>query len=228
MSYSIDGHLRPGSISGRGTMRVGADAGAGELEVEFAERPLGWDPRTIVLMCCSRAVGMPAREDGGAASLLRISGGRTTIGIDLPNFPRRAALTDESGQLRAEVSAASRTDLADQQPYDCSTVIGGFSRMEPGDDGLAVVESVTGVMQQSGPRLVTVTTTYQVRTEQGELLTGTTFYPHYLPNPQAALAGPQAFSLDVEELTWDGRTMYARARACVAQLHAVFPTMAAV
>lgn len=97
-------------------MRVGADDGAGELEVEFAERPVGWDPRTIVLMCCSRAVGVPAREDDGAASLLRVSGGKTTIGIDLPNFPRRAALTDESGQLRAEVSASSRTDLADQQP----------------------------------------------------------------------------------------------------------------
>lgn len=227
VKYAIDGALSNGEISGTGVIRVGADAGVGELEVQFDQRPTGWDPRTLVLMCCSRAVGMSARESAGATSLLSASGGVTTIGVDLPALPRRAALTDERGKLRAEVSASSRTDWASSQPYDLSTVLDGFSRMEPGHSGLASVDSVTGVMLQSGTYLLTVTTSYQVRTEEDEQLFGTTFYPHYLPAPHATLARPQAFSLDVEELSWDGRTMCARTRAEVAPLRAEQPVVTA-
>jgi hypothetical protein len=55
------------NINGRSLLGLGAGktdpaTGVSEMEISFEKLPDGWDPRTIVLMCCDRAVVMASRE----------------------------------------------------------------------------------------------------------------------------------------------------------------------
>jgi hypothetical protein len=60
------------------------------MEISFEKLPDGWDPRTIVLMCCDRAVVMASRETDGAVCMYRASGGYLNHTCALaPGSPRR-------------------------------------------------------------------------------------------------------------------------------------------
>lgn len=226
-SYSIVGNLEGSPIEGHGVIRADPHQGLGEIEVKFQKRPRLWDPRTIVLCCCSRAIGAPARQSYGAASLLDLSGGFITIGEDLQGVCRRASIVDDEGLLRAEISATSLTNLSGDNPYDRSRVVGGFSRMEPGASGVAAIETVSGIMLQCSPHLVTLTTTYDIVCEDGSTLHGTTYYPHFLPRPVGTMVAPQHFELQVEELSFDNETMFARTYASVTPIAMAFASLLA-
>ncbi len=53
--YCIEGHVNGRHVLGTGTGRIDTASGVSEMEVTFERITEGWDPRTIVLMCCDRA-----------------------------------------------------------------------------------------------------------------------------------------------------------------------------
>jgi hypothetical protein len=189
------------------------------LEVSFELLPEGWDPRTIVLMCCDRAVVMASREAGGAVGMFRASGGYLTIGRDLVNSHRWGMMRDIDGLIMVDVRASSVTDFRDDAGrYDHSRIEGGVSHLRRGANGIAQVRPFTGVMVQAGPRLVTVSTNYEAVLEDGSTLYGTTFYPHYLPHQEVELRGVQLLSVVSVDQEFDGRRLWVRTVSAVSPL----------
>jgi len=209
-AYRIEGHINGRNILGTGVGTIDPGAGVSEMEVHFDRLPDGWDPRTIVLMCCDRAMVMASREDGGAVGMLRASAGHLTIGRDLVNGLRWGMMRDEAGQVMVDVRASSETDLRGDQPFDSSRVEGGISHLRRGVNGIVRIAPFSGVMMQAGPRLVTVTTSYEALLEDGTTLYGSTYYPHYLPAQAVTLPTVQMLHIDAIEQEFDGRNLYSR------------------
>jgi hypothetical protein len=179
--YRIDGHINGRPVLGIGSGRTDPMSGTSEMEVRFEALAEDWDPRTIVLMCCDRATIMASREDEGALGMYRASGGRVTIGRHLIGVNRWGVMRDAEGRVMVDVRASSETDFQTERRFDHSTIEGGVSRLAPGRNGISQVLGVQGVMMQAGPKVVTVTTSYEALLEDCTTLYGTTFYPHFLP-----------------------------------------------
>ncbi|MGH4017295.1 MAG: hypothetical protein ACRDSL_25895 [Pseudonocardiaceae bacterium] len=60
--YRIEGHVNGRHVLGRGSGQIDPSTGVSEMDVRFERMAEGWDPRTIVLMCCDRALIMAAQE----------------------------------------------------------------------------------------------------------------------------------------------------------------------
>lgn len=211
--YSIDGYVNGQHILGRGTGRIDPYAGTSEMEVDFEKIPDGWDPRTIVLMCCDRALVMGAKEEPGTVGMHRASGGVLSIGRDLPGNGRDGVMRTADGTLVAHVQATSATDLRGSRPADSSRVEGGFSRLQRGVNGIKRIAPFDGLMMQAGPRLVVVTTRYTAELEDGSLIYGTTNYPHYLPEQEAEIPYYQILRVESVEQELDGNRLYSRVEA---------------
>ena len=218
--YRIEGNINGRPVLGLGTGRTDPASGVSEMEVHFEYLAEGWDPRTIVLMCCDRATVMASREIGSAVGMYRASGGYMTIGRDLVNAFRRGLMRDEAGTIMVDVQASSVTDFRHETRYDSSRIEGGISHLRRGVNGIAEVKPFRGVMMQAGPRLVTVTTSYEALLEDGSTLYGTTFYPHFLPEQQAQVPGFQTLSVTSVEQEFDGRNLWVRTTSEVSPLSA--------
>lgn len=216
-SYRIEGNINGRVLLGIGVGKTNPATGVSEMEVYFEQLPIGWDPRTIVLMCCDRATVMASREKNGAVGMYRASGGYMTIGRHLVNGLRWGMMRDAEGQVMVDVRASSETDFRDNHPFDNSRVEGGVSHIKRGVNGIAEVRPFSGVMMQAGPKLVTVTTNYEAVLEDGSTLFGTTFYPHYLPEQRVELPAIQLLSVSVEQ-EFDGRYLRVRTESEVSVL----------
>lgn len=216
--YCIDGHVNGRHVFGTGCGRIDPDEGLSEMEVRSERIADGWDPRTIVLMCCSRANVLAAREDGGAVGLLRASGGYLTIGRDLL-APRWGVLHEADGTILADVRATSETDFRGGTPsYDHSRLEGGISHVRPGTSGVAAVRPFDGTMMHAGPGVVIVTTRYEVTLESGETAYGVTHYPHFLPEQRFGLRGIQLLRVVSVEQELCGSRLWTRVRSSVTPL----------
>ncbi len=154
--YSVEGFVNERFVNGHGTGKIDPKTGTSEMEVTFTSLPDGWDPRTIVLMCCDRALVMASREVGGATSIRRASGGWLSIGRHLHDGGRDSVMYDDAGQILARVRATSETDFRGTTRFDRSRIEAGVSHLRPGRNGIAEIPAFDGVMMQAGPRLVTV------------------------------------------------------------------------
>jgi hypothetical protein len=218
--YRIEGNINGRNVLGLGAGRTDPTTGVSEMEVRFEKLPDGWDPRTIVLMCCDRATVMASRETPGAIGMYRASSGYMTIGRDLVNANRWGVMRDADGQIMVDVRASSVTDFRHESRYDHSRIEGGISHLHHGVNGIAEVRPFTGVMVQAGPKLITVTTSYEAVLEDGTTLYGTTFYPHYLPTQQVELTGLQLLSILSVRQEFDGRRLWVRTESEVTPLAA--------
>ncbi|MGH3871780.1 MAG: hypothetical protein ACRDSR_09770 [Pseudonocardiaceae bacterium] len=216
--YRIAGNINGRLLLGIGAGHMDPTNGVSEMEVRFEKLPDGWDPRTIVLMCCDRATVMASQERDGAIGMYRASGGYLTIGRDLVNGLRWGMMRDRNGQVMVDVRASSVTDFRHIGRYDHSRVEGGISHLRRGVNGIAQVRPFTGVMTQAGPNLITVTTTYEAILEDGSTLYGTTFYPHWLPEQRVVLPGPQLLSVRQIDQDFDGHRLLARTESDVSPL----------
>ncbi len=216
--YRIEGNINGRSLLGLGAGATDPATGVSEMEVGFEKIPDGWDPRTIVLMCCDRAVVMASRETDGAVGMYRASAGYLTIGRDLVNGLRWGIMRDRDGLVMVDVRASSVTDFRHDSRYDHSRIEGGVSHLRRGVNGIADVRPFEGVMVQAGPRLITVTTNYEAVLEDGSTLYGTTFYPHYLPHQAVELPGMQLLSVRSVEQDFDGKRLWVRTQSEVSPL----------
>ncbi|GAA3727936.1 hypothetical protein HDA32_000264 [Spinactinospora alkalitolerans] len=216
--YRIEGDINSRAVLGVGSGYTDPVAGTSEMEVRFERLPSGWDPRTIVLMCCERATVTCSRESDGAVGMFQASGGYLTIGRDLVKVERRGTMRNAEGQIMVDVHASSVTDFRGEHRYDHSRIEGGTSHIHYGENGIAEVRPFTGVMMQAGPNLITVTTSYEAVLEDDSTLYGTTFYPHYLPQQRVQLPGLQLLSLVSIEQEFDGRTLWVRTESEVTPL----------
>jgi hypothetical protein len=189
------------------------------MSVTFEQVPDGWDPRTIVLMCCDRALIMAAQETVGTVGMLRASGGLLSIGRDLPGNDRESFIRDANGKTMAHVRASSATDLRPESRYDHSRIEGGFSSFRPGVNGIAHVPAFDGVMMQAGPSLIVVTTRFAVELEDGSTVYGTTNYPHYLPQQVVELPYYQLLRVESVKQDFDGKDLYSRVATRVLPLN---------
>lgn len=217
VAYQIDGRIGDQLVDGRGAATIDVGKGSTLLDVEFRSRPAGWDPKTIILCCCSCTLALPARQLSGARNLLALSGGEVSIGHELPGALRSAVVVGEGGGLLAQVSASSRTNIAIESPFDHSTIEGGYCDMEPGQRGIDQFLGVNGLMIPVGPQLVNVVTVYQIRLEDGSFAHGTTTYPYFLPKPVAALDAAQSFELRVADCTFQGNVLRALVETTVSK-----------
>jgi hypothetical protein len=218
--YAIEGFVNERFVSGHGTGKIDPETGVSEMEVAFTSLPDGWDPRTIVLMCCDRALVMASREVAGAVSLRRASGGWLSIGRHLHDGGRDSVMYDDAGQILAHVRATSETDFRGAKRFDRSRIEVGVSHLRPGRNGIAEIPAFDGVMMQAGPRLVTVSTRFSATLEDGTAMYGRTFYPHYLPSQ--AVPVPYYQILRVESVTQelDRNRLYSRVVSSVLPLGA--------
>jgi hypothetical protein len=152
--YRIEGNINGRSLLGLGAGKTDPATGVSEMEISFEKLPDGWDPRTIVLMCCDRAVVMAARETDGAVCMYRASGGYLTIGRDLVNGLRWGIMRDRDGLVMVDVRASSVTDFRHDSHYDHSRVEGGVSHLRRGVNGIANVRSFEGVTCKAAPGLL--------------------------------------------------------------------------
>lgn len=116
-------------------------------------------------------------------------------------------MRDPDGLVMVDVRASSVTDFRHDSRYDHSRVEGGVSHLRRGVNGIAEVRPFEGVMVQSGPKLITVTTSYEAVLEDGSTLYGTTFYPHYLPHQAVELPGMQLLSILSVQQDFDGKRL---------------------
>jgi hypothetical protein len=216
--YRIEGNINGRRVLGIGTGHTDPSTGVSEMDVRFDTLPDGWDPRTIVLMCCDRATVMASRETLGAVGMFTASGGYLTIGRDLVNANRWGVMRDAEGQIMVDVRASSVTDFREATRYDHSRIEGGISHLRRGVNGIAEVRPFTGVMMQAGPNLITVTTSYEAVLEDGTVLHGTTFYPHYLPDQKTVLPGLQLLSVLSVQQEFDGHHLWVRTESQVSPL----------
>ncbi len=223
--YRIRGHVNGRTITGRGAGAIDTDTGTSEMEVDFSRMADSWDPRTIVLMCCDRALVMAAREAAGAVGMYRASGGYLTIGDDLAGANRESIMHTGDGRVMAHVRASSITDFRGGEPFDHSQVDGGISHLRRGINGIHRVPAFEGIMMQAGPGLVVVTTSYRAELEDGSTVYGSTHYPHYLPCQRNQLLGYQLLRVESVSQELDGCHLHSRVQAQVLALPpAVGPT----
>jgi hypothetical protein len=208
--YRIEGNVNERSLLGIGAGFADPATGVSEVEVRFEQIPAGWDPRTIVLMCCCRSLVMASRESGGAVGMYRASGGYMTIGRHLINGGRESMIRDGDGQVMAHARASSESDYRGDNPHDHSRVEHAVSHLHPGVNGVAHIMPFTGVMMQAGPKLVTLTTSYEVELEDGSTVHGATYYPHYLPEQQVELPSVQLLSVLSVQQEFDGKRLWMR------------------
>lgn len=208
--YRIEGHVNGRHVYGHGTGTIDPSAGTSEMDVEFTEMAAGWDPRSIVLMCCDRALIMAAQETEGTVGMYRASGGVLSIGGHLPGNGRDGVMRNAAGDLMAHVQATSTTDFTADEPYDRSRIEGGFSHLKRGTNGIKRIRPFDGLMMQAGPNLVVVTTRYTAELEDGTLLYGTTNYPHYLPSQQVEIPYYQLVRVESVEQELNGNRLHSK------------------
>jgi len=165
--YWIEGHVNSRHVSGRGTGLIDLTSGVSEMEVTFERIADGWDPRTIVLMCCDRALIMAAQETPGAVGMLRASGGYLSIGRHLAGNGRDSVMRTAEGEIMAHVRATSMTDFRTDNAFDHSRIEGGLSHLRRGINGIKHIPAFDGIMMQAGPNLVVVTTRFTAELEDG-------------------------------------------------------------
>lgn len=206
--YRIDGHVNGRHVLGTGTGRIDPTTGVSEMDVEFDRMADGWDPRTIVLMCCDRALIMAAQETPGTVGMYRASGGVLSIGRHLPGNRRASVMRTGNGEVMAHVQAESTTDLRGAEPFDHSRIEGGFSHLRRGVNGISHIPAFDGVMMQAGPNLVVVTTRFTAELEDGTVLHGSTTYPHYLPEQGIEIPGYQVVRVSSVEQELRGNHLH--------------------
>jgi hypothetical protein len=216
--YLLKGSINNGSVVGEGSGNVVPKDGISEMEVFFDSLASGWDPRTIVLMCCSRAFAMGAYEHGSSTNLLSAANGYVTIGRHLEKVYRRAILRDSDGKIYADIEASSETDLRGNQGFDESRIENGYSLLHPGVSGIAEILPFSGVMMQAGPSVVNIMVNYQVLTEDNKTLYGFTFYPHYLPEQVRNISKPQFFEVEIVDQQFENNRLYVKTYASVSEL----------
>ncbi|WP_322761911.1 hypothetical protein [Frankia sp. Cr2] len=223
--YSVEGFVNERFVNGHGTGKIDPKTGTSEMEVTFTSLPDGWDPRTIVLMCCDRALVMASREVGGATSIRRASGGWLSIGRHLHDGGRDSVMYDDAGQILARVRATSETDFRGTTRFDRSRIEAGVSHLRPGRNGIAEIPAFDGVMMQAGPRLVTVSTRFSATLEDGTAMYGRTFYPHYLPAQAAPVPYYQILRVESVTQELDGNRLYSRVVSSVLRSNSCRPPL---
>lgn len=206
--YRIDGHINGRHVLGIGAGSIDPGSGTCELEVDFAQLPEGWDPRTIPLLGCDRSLLMSPVEHGGAVGIDRASRGHVTIGRDLVDAMRSGTMRDDAGQIVVSARGTSITDFGNDRRYDSARIEGGVSHLRPGENGIARIRSLTGVMLQTGPGVIAVTTSYEVLLEDGSVLHGVTYDPHRLPFQEVELPTVQRLRVNVVEQELDGARLW--------------------
>jgi hypothetical protein len=220
--YRIEGHVNGRALAGTGVGAVDPHSGTAEVEVTFTDLPTGWDPRTIILMCCNRATVFAPRSINGAATLLEASGGLADIGRSVIGACRWGYMRDAAGIVLADLRASSYTDLRDPtHGFDSSVVEGGISHLHPGTNGIKTIKPFTGVLTQAGPNMVTAHTTYEVELEDGTAGYGSTFYPYHLPDQKVILDKPHLLSVNDIHAEFDGVTAVLRLSATIEPLTGV-------
>ncbi|MGI8309308.1 hypothetical protein [Saccharopolyspora hattusasensis] len=184
----------------------------------FEQMADGWDPRTIVLMCCDRALVMAARETAGTVGMLRASGGHLTIGRHLNGNSRESFMRNATGQPMAHVRASSVTHFRGPQAFDHSRIEGGISHLRRGVNGIAQIPAFDGVMMQAGPNLVVVTTRFAAELEDGSTIYGSTTYPHYLPDQAVEIPYYQILRVESVEQELDGNHLWSKVTTSVLPL----------
>jgi hypothetical protein len=218
--YRLDGTVNDQPVLGIGRGKIDPVTGTAELDADFSQMPDGWDPRTIVLMCCIRAFTMASREVGGAVGMRRASGGRLTIGGHLKRNERDSFISDAECRVLSHVRATSDTDLRDGKRYDHSRIASGRSSLRRGENGVASIAPFDGIMLQSGPNRVSVLTRFTAQLEDGTTAFGSTTYPHYLPNQQIAVPYYQILRVESVEQELVGNHLYSRVVSSVLPLSA--------
>lgn len=209
--YRIEGYVNGRHVLGRGFGEIDPSTGVSEMSVTFDRMAEGWDPRTIVLMCCDRALIMAAQETAGTVGMFRASGGVLSIGGHLPGNGRDSVMRTADGDLMTHVQATSVTDLRADQPFDHSHVEGGFSHLRRGTNGIRHIPAFDGVMMQAGPNLVVVTTRFAAELEDGTTIYGSTNYPHYLPEQQVEIPYYQIVRVESVQQELDGNYLWSKA-----------------
>ncbi|PRW63104.1 hypothetical protein [Actinopolyspora mortivallis] len=217
-AYRIEGYVNSRAIDGTGRGIVDTETGTSEMDVTFDRMAAGWDPRTIVLMCCDRALVMAARETEGTVGIHRASGGYLTIGGDLPGSGRESIMHTGTGELMAHVRAISTTDFRTSDAYDHSRVEGGVSHLRRGENGIAHIPAFDGIMMQAGPGLVVITTRYRAELENGSTLYGSTSYPHYLPEQTVEVPSYQILRVESVEQELIGNRLRSRVTTSILPL----------
>jgi hypothetical protein len=208
--YRIDGHVNGRHVLGQGSGQIDPSSGVSEMNVTFANMADGWDPRTIVLMCCDRALIMAAQETAGTVGMFRASGGVLSIGRHLPGNERESVMRTASGEVMAHVRASSETDFRAGQPCDHSRIEGGVSHLRRGVNGIRHIPAFDGVMMQAGPNLVVVTTRYTAELEDGTVIYGSTTYPHYLPEQRVEIPYYQIIRVESVQQELSGSHLYSK------------------
>jgi hypothetical protein len=218
--YRIEGFINDRPVVGLGKGKIDVLSGTSEMEVGFTELPAGWDPRTIVLMCCERVLVMASREIGGAVGLRRASGGWISMGRHLHDGGRDSFIYDQNGQVMAHVRATSETDLRGDRCFDHSRIEGGVSHLHRGRNGIAAIPAFDGIMMQAGPNLVTVVSRFTAELEDGSTVYGRTFYPHYLPVQVVGVPYYQILRVESVHQELDRNRLYSRVVSSVLPLGA--------
>jgi hypothetical protein len=213
--YRIDGHVNGRNVLGHGRGTIDINTGVSEMDVTFLEMADGWDPRTIVLMCCDRALVMAAREMDGTVGMYRASGGHLTIGRGLAGASRESIMHSGNGQIMAHVRASSVTDFRGRDAFDHSRIEGGLSHLKRETNGIAHIPAFDGVMMQAGPGLVVVTTRYTAELEDGTTIYGSTNYPHHLPEQAVEVPYYQILRVESVDQELDGNRLWSRVTASV-------------
>ncbi|WP_116042958.1 hypothetical protein [Amycolatopsis palatopharyngis] len=208
--YRIEGHVNGRHVLGRGSGEIDPSTGVSEMDVRFERMADGWDPRTIVLMCCDRALIMAAQETMGTVGMYRASGGVLSIGGHLPGNSRDSVMRTADGELMAHVQATSMTDFRAEEAFDHSRIEGGFSHLQRGINGIKHIPAFDGVMMQAGPNLVVVTTRFSAELEDGSTIYGSTNYPHYLPEQAVEIPYYQLLRVESVEQELDGNHLYSK------------------
>lgn len=216
--YQIEGHVNGRNVHGVGRGKIDTKTGISEMDVTFEQMADGWDPRTIVLMCCDRALVMAARETDGTVGIHRASGGHLTIGHHLAGAGRDALMHDGNGQIMAKVHATSATDFRGERGTDHSRIEGGISHLRRGVNGIAHIPAFDGVMMQAGPGLVVVTTRYTAELEDGTTIYGSTNYPHYLPEQAVQMPYYQILRVETVDQELTGNRLRSRVQTSVLPL----------
>lgn len=153
---------------------------------------------------------MAAQETPGTVGMHRASGGALSIGKHLPGNGRDSVMRSADGELMAHVQATSRTDFRADEPFDHSRIEGGFSHLQGGVNGIKHIPAFDGVMLQSGPNVVLVTTRFTAELEDGSTIYGSTNYPHYLPEQAVEIPYYQLVRVEAVEQELDGNHLYSK------------------
>lgn|GEM_PF-2775882 len=216
--YRVEGVVNGRPVLGVGEGVIDTTTGVSEINVEFTHLAEGWDPRTIVLMCCDRALVMAARETPGTVGMYRASGGYLSIGRHLIGNNRETYARAADGRVLAHVRASSVTDFRTDPAIDHSRIEGGVSHLRFGVNGIAHVPAFDGIMMQAGPGLIVVTTRFTALLEDGTSLYGSTTYPHYLPEQSVEVPYYQILRVESVEQEFDGRLLWSRVTTSVLPL----------